>query len=137
MVELCRTLINFVKLQFVASTVSILWSGYERIFSRRVLECMPRELLYEALVRDGLMDRPASIHLEAKGVKVTLSSPAAAAWFQKRAGAVEQLNLDGKKLTGFGTSMHMHTVVGGLPAETAPAVIERIVASAMAKPEGR
>ncbi len=134
MVPLCRALMDFIKTQVVVSTASVLWPAFHSIYSRRVLDCMPRELLLEALVRDSLQDRPAAVKVETKGATVTLSGPAAAAFFQKHAGTVEHMDLENKLLSGFGTSIPIHSVVGGIPLEIAPALVKHIVTSAMTEP---
>lgn len=95
MVPLCRALINFIKAQLVIGTSSVVFNAFPSIYSRRVFDCMPRELLFEALLRDGLMDTHSEVVVEGEGIKMTLNSPLAAAWFCRPVGATEKMVVDG------------------------------------------
>lgn len=46
--------------QPVANNVSIVLHGITSIYSKRVLECMPRELLLAGFLRDSLMNKRAA-----------------------------------------------------------------------------
>ncbi len=130
MVPLCRALLDFIKAQLIASAVSLVLPAYDRIFSRRVLECMPRELLYEALVRDGLTDRPAEVKVEAKGATVTFTSPVAAIWMAKAVGEAQSMDLEGRIMTA-GFAQYVHTVMGGPAPGAAPGIVKGIMAKAL------
>ncbi len=136
MVPLCRALVDFIKAQLVVGTASPAWLAISSIFSRRVLEFMPRELLYEALVRDSLLVRPAGVKVEGKGVKVTLNSPLAAAWFIKPLGATESMELDGTALrSAQGTHAPVHVVLGGVVQSAAARIVEEVVQKACEEAE--
>ncbi len=131
LVPLCRVLIDFIKAQLLPRTLSILLPAFDRIYSRRVLECLPRELLYEAMVRDSLLHRPASIQLEAEEVEVTLSEPLTAAWYHRAVGATESMTLSQISLRqrNGGAWAPVHMVLGG----PTPSQAVDLVKSTMAK----
>ncbi|KXZ42906.1 hypothetical protein GPECTOR_112g276 [Gonium pectorale] len=77
MTGLMRVLVRFAKAQTVPLGYGVLAAvGFRRLFSPRVLQCMPRELLLEAFVRDCLTDLPSRIKLEGKGVTASVASSA-------------------------------------------------------------
>ncbi|KAG2449909.1 hypothetical protein HYH02_000015 [Chlamydomonas schloesseri] len=90
LVALVRLLLQFYKVQLVAYGISLLDRHTPAVFSRRVLECTPREVLAEGFLL-GCMNDPAVGRVDiASGDKlsVDLTSPEAAAWFETaRAGA--------------------------------------------------
>ncbi len=136
MVPLCRALMGFVKLQRIPAELSIVLPAFSSIFSRRVLECMPRELLYEALVRDSLIDNPAGVAVEAEAAVVTVCTTAAASWFCKTVDqTLEDASLYGELLTYGSTSNIIHTTVGGPAPGLAPGMVKDIMAKAFQDPE--
>ncbi|KXZ54529.1 hypothetical protein GPECTOR_4g594 [Gonium pectorale] len=77
MTKLARVLLGFVKTQLVPyGCGQLVEEGLRGLYSPRALQCMPHELLYEALVRDCLMVLPSRISLAAKGVSAKLATPA-------------------------------------------------------------
>lgn len=131
LVQLCRALVDFIKAQLLPGGLSILLPAFDRIYSRRVLECMPRELLYEAMVRDSLLHRPAAMRLEAKEVEVTFSDQLAATWYAKAAGVKESMTMSvalGLRQKGDGASADLHVVLGGPGADEAVEWLERTMA---------
>ncbi len=132
---LCRALMDFIKAQLIPATMSILLPAYHSIFSRRVLECMPRELLYEALVRDGLTDSPASVVVEDEEVQVRLNTPLAGAWFGDRSGGTHSMDFTAEKLTRDGVETSVRVVLGGPTPGTVPSIVKAVIAKALEEAE--
>ncbi|KAG2447876.1 hypothetical protein HYH02_007332 [Chlamydomonas schloesseri] len=83
LVALLRLLLNFFQSHLLPGQASLLLNSTAQVFSRRVLECMPHELLVEGFVSErlwgpqlGLADVPASNQLT-----LIMRSPHAATWF--------------------------------------------------------
>ncbi|KAG2483335.1 hypothetical protein HYH03_017783 [Edaphochlamys debaryana] len=81
LVPLARALVGFVKAELMPFGLSILRGSVSSVFSPRVLQFMPRELLLEGFVRDALMERPAQATIHGVEVNLTLASPLLSAWF--------------------------------------------------------
>ncbi len=135
MVPLCRMLLDSLKEQLFAGTTSPVWPAFSSIFSLRVLECMPRELLFEALVRDSLQDRPAGVRVEAEGAKVTLDSPLTAAFFNKPLNATESMNLGGTLACLGSLQVPMHVVLGGVRRSATSRVVQDVIRKACEEAE--
>ncbi|EFJ48467.1 hypothetical protein VOLCADRAFT_90717 [Volvox carteri f. nagariensis] len=80
MLPLVQLLINFIKTQLLAGCSSPLAAAVGNIYSPRVLQCMPRELLYAGFLRDTLLYRPNDLQLKTipDGLKVKLVTAEAA-----------------------------------------------------------
>ncbi|KAG2442163.1 hypothetical protein HYH02_009651 [Chlamydomonas schloesseri] len=84
LVPLARLLLQFYKTQLVARLLSLFATSSAAVFSRRVLECMPRELLVEGFLL-GCMNDPRVGRvdiLKDTALRVCTASPEAAAWFE-------------------------------------------------------
>ncbi len=135
MVPLCRALMDFVKAQMLASDQSLILPAFSSIFSRRVFDCMPRELLLESLVRDSLQGQPGQVHVKAKGANVTLGTPTAASWFGKRMGATESMELGGGLLRLGACNARANVLLGGPPLGTVPCFVRDVSAKVFEEAE--
>ncbi|PNW80389.1 hypothetical protein CHLRE_07g315450v5 [Chlamydomonas reinhardtii] len=88
LVALVRLLRDFFQAQLISSFLSILRATAAKVFSRRVLECMPHELLVEGFVSDSLWGPQLGQADVATGSKFSLvmNSEHAAAWFRVASG---------------------------------------------------
>ncbi|KXZ44436.1 hypothetical protein GPECTOR_67g276 [Gonium pectorale] len=88
MMRLMRLLLDFTKLQMIAADLGVLSAeGVQGVCSPRVLQCMPRELLLEAFVRDILTDLPSRLTLQCQEASARLATPADASFLPLAAGA--------------------------------------------------
>lgn len=81
LLSMTRLLLDFLKMQCLPSTRSVLLPTMGLALSPRVLHFMPRELLLEGFIRDALEHRSAQVELTAEKVDAVMSSPGAALWF--------------------------------------------------------
>ncbi|KAG2437086.1 hypothetical protein HYH02_011345 [Chlamydomonas schloesseri] len=139
---LARALIDFVKLQLVPAGLSILCPAVAQVYSPRVLQCLPPELLVEGFLRDAVGDLPSRVQLQAEGpVTLGCASAVAAAWYERAPG--RGVELAGVEVTDAqeGRSMlhseefadlPVNASMGGLSAEQRDAAVtqalERLLA---------
>ncbi len=135
MVPLCRALLAFIKTQLVSGGSAVVFDAFPSIYSRRVFDCMPRELLYEALVRDGLMDTPSEVTVEGQGVKVALYSPLAAAFFCRPAGATESMTMEGMTVRLAGGTIAPVRVLLGMTHSAASHIVQGVVEATFGEAE--
>eukprot|EP00198_Chlamydomonas_reinhardtii_P003142 XP_001692478.1 predicted protein of CSG family [Chlamydomonas reinhardtii] len=139
LVPLARTLIDFVKLQLVPAGLSILGPAVAQVYSPRVLQCLPPELLVEGFLRDAVGDLPSRVQLQANGpVTLGCASAAAAAWYECAPGhgvelaAVEALEGRSMLHSEEFADLPVNASMGGLSAEQREAAVtqamERLLA---------
>eukprot|EP00198_Chlamydomonas_reinhardtii_P003206 XP_001692542.1 predicted protein of CSG family [Chlamydomonas reinhardtii] len=89
LVALVRRLVQFYKGQLISTLIGVIANRTAAVFTRRVLECLPREVLVEGFLT-GCMNDPAVGQVTIAGsskLHVNLTSPETAAWFVKERGA--------------------------------------------------
>ncbi|KAG2482361.1 hypothetical protein HYH03_018711 [Edaphochlamys debaryana] len=138
LVPLARALMGFVKAELVGNSLSILQSSVGSVFSPRVLQLMPRELMFEAFVRDALVVRPAHVSVLSEDASIVMASPLAAAWYGKPLGSTAQGKaaafLDGRAIPTVGAVGTPATVIlGGPSPEACAKLVEEVVAKALAE----
>ncbi|KAG2441124.1 hypothetical protein HXX76_003976 [Chlamydomonas incerta] len=83
LVALVRVLLEFYKAQMIPANLSLLHGAAAKVLSRRVLECMPRELLVEGFASSCVNDPykgQAEVNTSSK-LSVVLTAPEASAWY--------------------------------------------------------
>jgi hypothetical protein len=63
---LVRRLIGFIKEQLVLAGESVVGSAMDVVYSPRVIQCMPRAVLYEGFLRDALLHRTHEVQISAE-----------------------------------------------------------------------
>ncbi|KAG2434642.1 hypothetical protein HXX76_007536 [Chlamydomonas incerta] len=132
LVVLVRLLLQFYKRQLVAEGISVFAAGAATtaVFSRRVLECLPREVLVEGFLT-GCMNDPAIGRADiasSSKLCVQLTSPESAAWFLKQPGAQVESELTRRNILQVDAmGLPMHLRLGGLPAATQQNAIREVL----------
>ncbi|KXZ44704.1 hypothetical protein GPECTOR_63g31 [Gonium pectorale] len=133
LLALLRVLLGFVKTQLVPWTHGIIPEerSLKRIYSPRVLQCMPHELLLEAFVRDTLTDLPSRVALEGMGVSASMATPADATYRSSLGAQPKAVTLE---CSGSQTVMHMargsitlHVRSGGPPPSACAKVVNAVL----------
>ncbi|KAG2482364.1 hypothetical protein HYH03_018714 [Edaphochlamys debaryana] len=138
LVPLARLLTSFIKVHIMPNVRSILLPSIASMFSPRVLQFMPRELLLEAYVRDALMERPAQATINVSEVELNVATPLLSAWFNKplgtatKAGAKpmpDTLTLVTVKMSG--QELPLNATMGGPGPKECAQVLEEVMAKAL------
>ncbi|KAG2429844.1 hypothetical protein HXX76_010626 [Chlamydomonas incerta] len=140
---LARLLIDFVKLQLVPAGLSILGPAVAQVYSPRVLQCLPPELLVEGFLRDAVGDLPSRVQLQAQGpVTLGCASAVAAAWYERAPGrgvelaAVEVTDaVEGRSMLHSEefADLPVNASMGGLSAEQREAAVTRAMERLLAE----
>ncbi|KAG2441118.1 hypothetical protein HXX76_003970 [Chlamydomonas incerta] len=135
LVALVRLLLEFYKAQLVPATISLLNGVTLKVFSRRVLECMPLEVMWEGFMRGCVCDASMSqVDVVDGGTipKVALTAPHVAAWYSSKLDhTAVDIKLAATTFAYNGTSLPAWLSVGGLP----PPVLQAELAEAMQRLE--
>ncbi|KAG2487759.1 hypothetical protein HYH03_013604 [Edaphochlamys debaryana] len=138
--SLTRLLLDFLKLQCLPTMqFSVLLPTMSLALSPRVIDCMPRELLFEGFVRDALEHRRAQVDLTADKVDVLMASQGAATWFNLPVGSsqtasIEKSSVDGSSLLTFKrgvSALEVRAVLGGPLQQESKRLRTEIVEAAM------
>ncbi|KAG2483334.1 hypothetical protein HYH03_017782 [Edaphochlamys debaryana] len=129
LVPLARALMGFVKAELMPFGLSILRGSVSSVFSPRVLQFMPRELLLEGFVRDALLERPTQAAIKADEVEVTMSTPLLSAWYGNPLGSVIKANAkpiaEGRSTAIVGrVDLPLNATMGGPGRETCAQLVE-------------
>ncbi|KAG2494312.1 hypothetical protein HYH03_007665 [Edaphochlamys debaryana] len=135
LVPLARALVGFVKAELMPTNLSILQPAFASVFSPRVLQFMPRELLLEGFARDAVMERPAQAVLVNKEVQLIPVAPLSATWFLTPCdGTVNVVASRVKKSTlvaAGGNFIPATVTLGGPSHEECTKLVEEVVAAAL------
>ncbi|KAG2487760.1 hypothetical protein HYH03_013605 [Edaphochlamys debaryana] len=136
LISLTRLLLDFLKLQCLPTTLSVLLPNMALVLSPRVLHFMPRELLLEGFVRDALEHRPAHVDMTAEKVDAVMSSPGAALWFTMKVNGSDTMSLEkaasGMNLLKRGpTALAIQAVIGGPTQDESKRLRTEIVTAAL------
>ncbi|KAG2441115.1 hypothetical protein HXX76_003967 [Chlamydomonas incerta] len=131
LVALVRLLRDFYQAHMKATTGSVLWGAAAKVLSRRVLECMPRELLWESCASDWLWaPQLGGVDvLAGSQLSLIMRSPHAASWFGFVPGAqadgdkIETLNV----LQANGCHNRLRVSVGGLDAAQHQQAVQEVM----------
>ena len=129
LVALVRLLLDFYKAQLMSSGLSIVCGTAAKVYSRRVLECMPHELLVEGFVRDSLWSSQLGQADVPAGSKFNLvmSSEHAATWFDLAPGGqADGEEMEAANMFKMGPNkQRLRVSLGGMnPAQHQQAVLE-------------
>ncbi|KXZ44659.1 hypothetical protein GPECTOR_64g78 [Gonium pectorale] len=142
MVPLTRLLLDFLKSQLAASQLCPFFRSIRRVYSPRVLQCAPPELLLEGFLRDCLSDLPSEVRLEAQGAAATLGSAAAASFLPLELAAPRQVDVTvdrggrSRFTDGRGNTVCCTMILGGFEAEARARVVADVMARAKAESRG-
>ncbi|KAG2494318.1 hypothetical protein HYH03_007671 [Edaphochlamys debaryana] len=136
LVPLARLLVGFVKTELMPYYTSILLLSVGSVFSPRVLQFMPRELLLEGFVRDALMERPAQAVITSKeDVQLTAITPLTAAWFREPLGASIETSLRQHGhcwvMMPYGGGVVANVTLGGPSVQECAKLVDEAVAAAL------
>ncbi|KAG2483336.1 hypothetical protein HYH03_017784 [Edaphochlamys debaryana] len=137
LVPLARLLTSFIKVHIMPNVRSILLPSICSVFSPRVLQFMPRELLLEAYVRDTLVERPAQTSLSASELTLTAASPISSTWFGKPLNSTLKAKVESmadgcsKVIINDSTDIPLHATLGGPARGVCARVVEEVVAKAL------
>ncbi|KAG2496341.1 hypothetical protein HYH03_005571 [Edaphochlamys debaryana] len=131
MVELCRLLMGFVKQQLFTEAISVLMPAAHTIYSPRVIQMLPRELLYHHFLQGALLYQPTSLQVEPiqdrAQLFISVASPEGATWFGERPNSVIEVEVRkgpaGRSLLRHGTTLALNATVGGPNPESAARLV--------------
>ncbi|PNW80377.1 hypothetical protein CHLRE_07g315000v5 [Chlamydomonas reinhardtii] len=131
LVALVRLLLDFYKAQLVPTNVSLLSGAVAKVYSRRVLECMPHELLVEGFVSSCLND-PHTVQAEVDSgskLSITLTAPEAASALGHKPSMVESATVTRSNLlvNKTGATLLMRLSVGGLDIAEQRRVLKEVL----------
>ncbi|KXZ54313.1 hypothetical protein GPECTOR_5g398 [Gonium pectorale] len=139
-VEVARLLLEFARTQLTWCEISLCLPAIGTVYSPRVLQCMPPELLYEGFLRRQLTDMPTSMGLlrpVSGKVKVTFDSPAAATVYNRQLAASDEFAIENCAVRSIltdaqrGNALAVNMTVGGPDAGTATKIIEEVLEKAV------
>ncbi|KAG2494311.1 hypothetical protein HYH03_007664 [Edaphochlamys debaryana] len=136
LVPLARALVGFVKAELTANNLSILYPSVGSVFSPRVLQFMPRELLLEGFVLNTLLERPALVGIANEELSVKFHTPLAAACFGQSLETIIQgkaaYTAGGRSVLTVGSATLAATItLGGPSHEECAAPAKQAVAAAL------